>query len=80
MIAYLETFFAEKDLDLDMCWTLQDNQEKWHWIGPKVVIAHIGRAPHAEQEAIAGMIRKIDFANGDVNDYLKHLAGALING
>jgi len=79
MIKYLETFFAEKDLPIAI-WELTDNDGAAHWIDSAVVLEHIAIAPVAEQEAIANVIRRIDFDNGDVNDYLKHLAGALING
>jgi len=79
MIKYLETFFAEKDLP-EVNWDLVDNNGVGHSIGSVVVLEHIAIAPRHEQEAIANVIRRIDFDNGDVNDYLKHLAGALING
>ena len=79
MIQYLKTFFEEKKLP-DVTWELVDNQGMTHIISNEVVIEAIDNAPKHEQEGIANMIRRIDFANGDVNDYLKHLAGALING
>ena len=44
-----------------------------------MVIEQILCAPKHEQKAIGDMIRKLDFHNADINDYLKHLAGALIN-
>jgi len=78
MISYLETFFEEKDLD-EETWELTDKTGMFHIIGTAVVLEHIGIAPTHEQEAIANVIRRIDFANGNVNDFLKHLAGALIN-
>ncbi len=79
MIKYLETFFAEKDL-VEENWELTDEQGVTHWISSAVVLEQLAIAPREEQEAIANVIRKIDFANGNVNDFLKHLAGALING
>ena len=79
MIPYLETFFKEKQLP-DVSWELKDDGGMTHWIGNEVVIEHISIASVEEQNKIADVIRKIDFANGDVNDFLKHLAGALING
>jgi len=79
MIPYLKTFFAEKDL-IEQNWTLTDEQGATHIIGSAVVLDHIAIAPLAEQEAIANVIRRIDYANGNVNDFLQHLAGALING
>ena len=79
MIQYLETFFKEKQLP-DVSWELVSDSGKTHLIGNAVVIEHIRITSVEEQNQIAGVIRKIDFANGDVNDFLKHLAGALING
>lgn len=79
MIRYLETFFKEKQLPY-VAWELVANDGVTHHIDNEVVIEHLKVAPVAEQEAVADTIRKIDFRNGDVNDYLKHLAGALING
>lgn len=79
MIRYLETFFDEKDLRTEQ-WELTDEQGVTHFINSDVVLEQLELAPIEEQEAIANVLRRIDFANGDVNDFLKHLAGALING
>lgn len=79
MTPYLETFFTEKKLPY-INWELTDNSGVPHLIDSDVVLEHIELAPKHEQKAIGDMIRKIDFVNGDVNDYLKHLAGAIING
>lgn len=75
---YLQTFFAEKQLP-EVTWELTDKTGQLHWISNLVVIEHIFQAPKHEQKAIGDMIRKLDFHNADINDYLKHLAGALIN-
>ncbi len=79
MTPYLTTFFAEKKLPY-VSWELVDNAGVPHLIDSDVVLEAMEQAPQSEQKAIGNMIRRIDFANGDVNDYLKHLAGALING
>jgi len=78
MIPYLETFFAEKNL-IEEEWELQDSDGTTHFISSAVVLEQIEIAPVHEQEAIANVIRKIDFANGDVNHFLQHLANAVIN-
>lgn len=75
---YLKTFFDEKNLPF-VEWELTDNTGMTHFISNEVVIEHILIAPRHEQDQIAGVIRKIDFAAGDVNHFLKHLSGALIN-
>jgi len=78
MIRYLTVFFEEKNLPT-VHWELEAQDGQTHFISNEVVIEAIKQAPKHEQEAIADIIRTIDFQNGNVNDYLKHLAGALIN-
>jgi len=79
MIKYLKTFFAEKNLPY-IEWEIVAEDGMSHFISNVIVIEHIETAPVIEQNKIADVIRKIDFHNGDVNDYLRHLAGALVNG
>ena len=76
---YLHTFFEEKDL-IPQSWEIEGNDGQTHFVDSDVVIEAIMGASTGEQEQIANVIRKIDFANGDVNDYLKHLATGLVNG
>lgn len=76
---YLKTFFEEKELPA-IEWDITDNEGTQHFIGNEIVIEHIGIASNDEQEKIAHVIRQIDFKNGDVNHFLKHLAGAIVNG
>lgn len=78
MIPYLKTFFEEKQLPY-VSWELVDDAGVVHLIDNDVVLEAIGQTGTPEQKAIGDVIRKIDFDNGDVNDYLKHLAGAIIN-
>ena len=75
---YLCAFFAEKDIP-EVSWTLTDNDGVEHHLSNLVVIEHIACVSVAEAKGIAGVLRKIDFANGNVNHFFKHLAGALIN-
>ena len=42
-----------------------------------IVVEHILIAPKSEQDAIKNMLVKIDFHNGDVLHFFKHLAGAI---
>lgn len=73
---YLRTFFEEKNLPL-VNWEIE-GRDGTNFISNEVVIEHIHAAPLHEQKAIADVIRKIDFHNGDVNHFLRHLAGALV--
>lgn len=79
MTPYLKTFFKEKQLP-SVTWDLVDNEGVAHIISSDVVLEAMEQAPVSELHAIENVIRKIDFNDGDVNDFLKHLAGALING
>lgn len=75
---YLRDFFAEKDIP-EVNWTLKADDGTPHFISNLVVIEHIASASKNEAEQIGNVIRKIDYANGDVNHFFKHLADALIN-
>lgn len=75
---YLRDFFAEKDIP-EVSWDLKDNEGTWHFMSNVVVVEHMTLISEAEAEQIANVLRKIDFANGDVNHFLQHLAGAIIN-
>ena len=74
---YLTTFFKERELPT-VQWELTSSDGTAHWITNEVVVEHIMAAPRHEQDQIADVIRQIDFANGDVNHFLKHLAGSLV--
>ena len=74
---YLKTFFEEKNLE-EVSWELTSSDGTWNLISNCVVLEAINGCPQSEKRGIANMIRRIDFANGDVNDYLKHLAQALV--
>ncbi len=73
---YLDTFFAEKDLPIQT-WTVKAPNGTAHVINSQVVLEHVAMAGKDEQDEISRVIRKIDFANGDVNHFLHHLAGAI---
>jgi hypothetical protein len=73
---YLSTFFDEKDLE-PRTYEVKAADGTPNFIPSDVVIEAIHGAPAAEQEKIADVLRRIDFANGDVHHFLEHLAGAL---
>lgn len=75
---YLEVFFEEKQLP-NISWQLIGPNGVEHIIDSEYVIEAILNAPRHEQKKIADIIRKIDFQNGDVNHFLKHLAQGLVN-
>ena len=73
---FLQVFFQEKDL-AEMIYDVTAPDGTAHMIPTSVVIEAINSAPDAEQEQIAGIVRKLDFANGDFHHFLRHLATAL---
>jgi len=77
-VKWLETYLDESNHS-DVSWELTDREGVAHFIGSDVVIEAIKNAPKHEQKGIKAMIVRIDFAAGNVNDYFRHLAGALIN-
>jgi hypothetical protein len=73
---WFDTFLEEKNL-APQSWEIQ-HAGVTHFIDSTVIIEAIQNAPAHEQAAIKNMIIRIDFVNGDVNDYFKHLAKGLI--
>jgi hypothetical protein len=73
---WLDTFINEKGLDLEQVLIVQGPSGE-NWIPLAVLRDAIVGAPKHERDGIKSMIVKIDFRNGDVMDYFKHLAQAI---
>jgi len=73
---YFQRFFEEKELDHERMFEIEA-ASGLNLIPVGVVIEAIKTTTETEAAKIADTLRRIDFANGDVYDYLKHLAGAL---
>ena len=71
-----DTFIKEKGLDTGLT-LLADGPSGVNHIPCQVVVEHMYVAPKHEQEQIKNVIVQIDFANGDVMDFFKHLAKAI---
>lgn len=74
---WFTTFLDEKDVQ-KVSWEIEDGTGTLHFISSDVVIEHVMMTVGDEQAAIKDMLVKIDFANGDVNHFFKHLANALV--
>lgn len=75
---WLDTFVSEKGLDVEHVFEVEGPTWGANSIPLGVVLEHIKFvAPKHEQEAIKDVIVKIDFQNGDVMHFFKHLAKAL---
>ncbi len=74
---YLERFFEETD-KVDPEATFEVTVEGvWNLIPYGVVIEALLATSPAEQKSAAHVIRRIDFANGDVCHFLRHLGRGL---
>jgi len=73
---YFYNFFSEKDIP-DRLFEVEDDDGVTHKIPNAVVVEFIAQTSGGEKKKIEDTLRKIDFANGDVNHFLKYLAGAI---
>ena len=75
---YIDTFFKEKNVPY-ASWTITDKNGEANFIDNETVIAFIKKTRGTERTKISNMLRRIDFANGNVNHFLRHLAEGLVN-
>lgn len=73
---WLDTFIEEKGIDLEQVIEIK-TETNTHYFEVGNIIANIKATTPEEQAGIKDMIVKIDFHNGDVVDYFRHLAQAL---
>lgn len=74
---FFTVFFNEKDLPF-VQWEITSKDGTWNLIDNEVVIEAIKGTVGSERRSIEWALRKIDLCNGDVNAYLRRLAGALV--
>lgn len=74
--AWLDTFVAEKGIDLEAIMTVPGPSGD-NFIPVSALLAAMKAAPSHEQAGIKSMVVKIDFRNGDVLHYFRHLAQAI---
>ena len=73
---WLDTFIEEKGIDLKQILEVK-TEGNTHYFEVGNIIENIKATAPEEQEEIKKTIIKIDFYNGDVVDYFKHLAQAI---
>lgn len=73
---WLDTFVSEKGIDLEQVLEVE-GPSGTNWIPVACLLDVMKQAPKHEQAGIKTMIVKIDFRNGDVLHYFKHLAKAI---
>lgn len=73
---WLETFLSEKGIDGEQV-LLVEGPSGENAIPVACLVDMMKQAPKHEQQGIKTMIVRIDFRNGDVLAYFKHLAQAV---
>ena len=73
---WFDTFIAEKGIDLEQVFTIEGPSGPNHMTYQNVVDV-IKQAPPHEKVGIKDTLVMIDFRNGDVLDYFRHLAQAI---
>lgn len=74
MINWLNTFIEEKGIDLEDSFEVNTKSGQTHFMSYEVVVEFIKIAPKHEQEQIKKVLVMIDFKNGDVKHFFRHLA------
>lgn len=73
---WIDRFIDEKGIDLDETMTV-DGPSGPNLIPVSCVVQGMKRAPRTEQSQIRDVIVAIDFKNGDVLHFIRHLAKAI---
>ncbi len=73
---WLDTFISEKNLPMEDTFTIEKNNNL-NIMTYKTIYDHMLIANDQEQKQIKNTIVKIDFLNGNVLDFFKHLGNAI---
>lgn len=73
---WIDTFLSEKNIDSEELLSAEGPSGE-NIIPVGCLVELMKSAPAREQAGIKTMLVKIDFVNGDVRDYLRHLARAV---
>lgn len=76
MKKWLDTFIKEKNLPMEEVFSI-DKNGTYNIMSYKTIYEHILITGENEQQKIKEMIIKIDFLNGDVLKYFRHLGTAI---
>lgn len=70
---WLHTFLDEKNIDLEERFEVENNNFSYG-----VIVEHMEITSKEEQAKIKDVMVQIDFRNGDVKHFMRHLAKALV--
>jgi len=73
---WIDTFIEEKEIDPDEYMEIE-GPSGLNMIPVSALVAAIKSAPASERASIKDVIVRIDFVNGDVRGYFRHLAQAI---
>ena len=73
---WLDTFISEKGIDLDQTLTVEGSSGA-NYMPVQIIVDAIKSASASEQSQIKAMIVKIDFVNGDILHFFRHLGKAI---
>jgi len=74
---WIDTFVSEKGIDTEKTFEVEGKEWGMNIIPVGVIIEHMKITTAEEQAGIKDIIVKIDFNNGDVLHFFKHLAQAI---
>lgn len=74
---WIDTLVSEKNIDLEQSFEFEDSQGVNHSMPYQVVVDAMKIAGDDEQKQIKDTIVKIDFANGDILHFFRHLGKCL---
>ncbi len=77
MKVWLNKLLEEKGISPDDVVFEVEGANGWNYIPLQAVVDHILIASKKEQEQIKSILVRIDFCNGNVNHFFKHLAQAI---
>ena len=75
---WLNTFIEEKGIETELSIQFDDENGNLNIMPVKIILDAIKSTTKEEQAQIKNTIVQIDFKNGNVLDYFKHLAKALV--
>lgn len=73
---WIETLISEKSIDTEEYFSVEGESGE-NMMPYSVVIEAIKKAPANEQQQIKNTLVKIDFMNGDIRHFFRHLAQAI---
>lgn len=74
---WIDTFISEKGIDLEQSFEFEDSTGGFNIMQYQIVVDAMKIASNDEQKQIKEMLVKIDFQNGDVLHFLRHLGKGL---